>query len=237
MKQIIALVFFIITVKLGFAQNTTVIAIENKVGDKQLVLFDSVYTNQFNEPFTVNKFRYYISNVKIVYDNGAKTYQPKNYYHLVNDEFAATKQLVFNQKLNNITSIEFLIGVDSIKNVSGVQSGDLDPSKGMFWTWNTGYIYATLEGQSDSSKAPAHYFTYHVGGYKKGENALRKVKLQVTKLANSSSNKLVLTANLLAWFNGRKEIKIAQEAVCHQPCEFALKLADNYTTMFTIGYK
>jgi hypothetical protein len=43
-----------------------------------------------------------------------------------------------NTSLKNITAIKFLLGVDSLKNVSGIQTGALDPAKGMFWTWNTG---------------------------------------------------------------------------------------------------
>lgn len=236
MKKLLLLLITLLVAKYYFAQNTTTLFFENKVGDKRMVLFDSVYTNQFNEPFTINKFRYYISNIKIWYNNGTKIFQPKNFYHLVNEAFEETKKVNFNTKLSNITLIEFLIGVDSIKNVSGVQTGDLDPAKGMFWTWNTGYIFATFEGQSDSSKAPAHYFSYHVGGFKKGENALRKIKLIVPKKLNSSQ-KLVLQTNALAWFTGKSNIKIKEEAVCHQPCNFALRLANNYQSMFSIGYQ
>lgn len=237
MKKMNVAILFVLLYQCALSQKTTTINIENKVGESNLILFDSVYVNQFNEPFTVNKFRYYISNIKITYANGNKVYKPKNYYHLVNEEFVETKKLVFPIKLPNITTIEFLLGVDSIKNTSGVQTGDLDPAKGMFWTWNTGYIYATLEGQSDSSKSPAHYYTYHVGGYKKGENALKKIKVEVAKNNNSKATAVTLSANVLKWFKAKTAIKISNESVCHQPCEFALRLADNYATMFSAAYQ
>ena len=50
---------------------------------------------------------------------------------------------------------------------------------GMFWTWNSGYIYARLEGQSDSAKAPAHRFTWDIGGYKAAANAAREIVLAI----------------------------------------------------------
>ncbi|MEZ4798230.1 MAG: MbnP family protein [Flavobacteriales bacterium] len=54
------------------------------------------------------------------------------------------------------SQINFSVGIDSITNVSGVMGGDLDPTKGMYWTWQSGYINFKLE----SSK-----ITYHLGGY------------------------------------------------------------------------
>jgi hypothetical protein len=43
--------------------------------------------------------------------------------------------------------------------------GDLDPIKGMYWTWNSGYINSKFEGiltKTDATKIP---FEYHLGGY------------------------------------------------------------------------
>jgi hypothetical protein len=55
----------------------------------------------------------------------------------------------------DITGIRFLLGVDSARNVSGIQTGALDPARGMFWTWNSGYVMAKIEGSSPSAHVPA----------------------------------------------------------------------------------
>ena len=36
---------------------TTTIRFKNRVGNKELVLFDTTYTNPFGEPFVISKFR------------------------------------------------------------------------------------------------------------------------------------------------------------------------------------
>ena len=50
------------------------------------------------------------------------------------------------------TELQFLLGVDSLHNVSGAQTDDLDPAKDMFWTWNSGYVMAKMEGNSPAVK-------------------------------------------------------------------------------------
>jgi len=125
--------------------------------------------------------------------------------------------------------------VDSIKNVSGVQEGALDPMKGMFWTWKSGYIFAKLEGQSDSSHLPSHYFTYHIGGINQNENALRVVQLNIPVTYNQSKKIIHIDANILQWFSSVHSIKIASTGYCHQPGALAVAIADNYSKMFSIS--
>lgn len=206
------------------------IIFHHKVGEKELKLFDEVYHNQFNEPFVVNKFKYYISNI-ILIDEQAKKYSFGTQYFLIDEADSVSKIITLATISSKIKSIQFLIGVDSIKNVSGVQTGVLDPMKGMFWTWNSGYVFAKLEGQSDSSHLPAHYFGYHIGGYKTNENAVRKIELAIP---NSTSSIININVNLLQWFLSKNKIKITEAAVCHSPGNFALQVADNYSTMFSI---
>jgi hypothetical protein len=144
--------------------------------------------------------------------------------------------LLFTTAAADLQSISFVIGVDSILNVSGVQTGALDPLNGMFWTWNSGYIVAKLEGKSDSSHAPAHSVNWDVGGFKSPNNASRKIQLTVPVHNSIAADKvIVIEADLLKWFNAQHEIKIAQTPLCHQPGRLAMQLADNYSHMFTIA--
>jgi hypothetical protein len=118
--------------------------------------------------------------------------------------------------------------------MQGPQTGELDPMKGMFWTWNSGYIFAKLEGQSDSSHAPAHYFTYHIGGYKHIENAIRTVQLVIPK-SSTNIHKIVIDVDVLKWFNANHQLSIAHHPICHQPGKLATQFADNYSSMFSIA--
>lgn len=220
---------------LSNAQNDVLtIHFKNMVGNNPLTLFEQTYNNKFNEPFTVNKFKYYIADLVIKGANKQVKvwHEPK----LIDEEDSASKNITITAPNFQVNTIEFTIGVDSSYNVNGVQVGDLDPMKGMFWTWNSGYVYAKIEGQSDSSHAPSHYFSYHVGGYKNGENALRKVVLK-TELNNVTKppHEIIIEADALQWFSAEKDIKIGISPICHQPGFFALQLANNYQHMFHIG--
>src|SRR3954453_11162725 len=136
---------------------------ENKAGD-ETIQADSIYQNAFGETFSVHNFKYYISNITL--NDAEKNQSFPDKYFLIDNADSSSQQIELNTSLKNITAIKFLLGVDSLKNVSGVQTGALDPAKGMFWTWNTGYVMAKLDGNSPSANMPQHAFSYHIGGYK-----------------------------------------------------------------------
>lgn len=215
----------------SFAQQNFTIKFHHKVGKQKLVLFDSLYANSFNEPFVVNKLKYYVS--KITIHAQQKTYTNAEHY-LIDANDTNTHSISFPTTIKNIEAIEFTIGVDSLKNIEGVQTGALDPMNGMFWTWNSGYIYAKLEGQSDSSKAASNYFTYHIGGYKTNENAVQTIHLKIPQSLSNKKN-IVVEADVLKWFDGVNAIRIAQTQICHQPGKLAQQIARNYATMFSIA--
>ena len=235
MKKIFTIHFLFFVAATTIAQQKITIRFNNKVGEKNLRLATETYYNAFGEPFTINKFRYYISKIVLIDINGKKYSYPNDYF-LIDEADSTSKTIKLTTVAKHITGIQFLIGVDSIKNVSGVQTGSLDPMKGMFWTWNTGYVFAKLEGQSDSSHAPSHYFSYHVGGFRKNENALRFVRLDIGENIKTNNRIINITADVLKWFNTSHPIKIMQSAICHQPGILAIQLADNYSNMFTITH-
>ena len=235
MKLLIIIIFFTAFAIAGFmprhaVHSNTTLHLKHWVGDKPLQLFDTVYLNNFGEPFTVSKFKYYISQLSVT-DINNKQSTLSNQYFLVNEEDAESKNIQLSATAP-IRSISFWIGVDSARNVSRVQTGSLDPVNTMFWTWNSGYIFAKLEGRSDASHAPAHSFSWDVGGFKQGENALRKIVLVLEKPATGD---ITVNANLLKWFDAAHVVKIAVSPVCHQPGQLAMQLADNYSRMFTIA--
>jgi len=150
----------------------------------------------------------------------------------VDEADSSSKKICLPSNISEIASIEFFVGVDSIKNCSGIQTGSLDPMLGMFWTWNTGYVFAKLEGASPSSSLPAHAFTYHIGGFRTGENALKTIRLAIP--GKSLPKDLQVKLDLNTWFSGAHNLLIAERPVCHSPGALALKFAANYAQMFSI---
>jgi hypothetical protein len=197
-------------------------------------LFNKTYTNPFGEPITITRFKYYVSHICIAgADQKERTLSNKTF--LIDEADTASKTLVFTTDAS-LQTVSFQIGVDSILNVSGVQTGDLDPLKGMFWTWNSGYIFAKMEGVSDSAHAPAHSFTWDVGGYKSPSNAARTVQLTLpAEQVNVPNPVIVIDADLLKWFNATHAVKISQHPFCHQSGNLAMQIADNYANMFSVA--
>lgn len=219
--------------KIAAVQTQTLqINFENKVGAAPLE-FETDYKNADSETFNVRSFKYYISNIEIQFTEGG--YKPINLPpHLVNEADSLSKVIYIAIPAGYIKSIRFLLGVDRMYNISGTQTGDLDPAKGMFWVWNTGYIMAKLEGTSPQAKTPGKQFTYDIGGYKNDENAARQIELQVPPSTASSLNTFTITADILKWFTGAQNISIAAQPMCHSPGKLAMQIADNYASMFSI---
>jgi hypothetical protein len=199
------------------------------IENQQLVLHDTS-TNIFGE-MVVRKFKYYVSNLVIISDDGKRQIIPNSYF-LIDEADSFSKTIALPYPNNTISSIEFMLGVDSLRNCSGIQTGTLDPMHGMFWTWNTGYIFAKLEGNSPVAKTAAHTFTYHIGGFKTGENAIKTIQLPILK--TDFTKGIQIKVDLNAWFNGKETLLIANNPICHSPGKLALRYANNYAQMFSI---
>ena len=201
------------------------------IGKEPLVLGNAC-TNISGENMIVQKFKYYISNFSVT-DNKGKIIRLPPKYFLVDEADSLSKIISLMVPDIAISKISFLLGVDSIRNVSGIQTGALDPLKGMFWTWNSGYIMAKLEGSSASSKIAGHSFTYHIGGFRQPMNTIRVISLDLPQ--NKKAKELCISADINQWFKSKSVLRITETPVCHDPGALAMKIADNYSTMFSLN--
>ena len=127
-----------------------------------------------------------------------------------------------------IQFLTFNIGVDSLANVSGAMSGDLDPIKGMYWAWNTGYINAKIEGKSSSCHTRKNVFEFHIGGHLPPFQTMRKVKLLAK---DTESTVFTIETDVRQWFS---KIKLNEMNSVLLPNKTAMMMADNYAQMFKI---
>jgi hypothetical protein len=183
------------------------------------------------DTLTIQRFKFYVSGIVWLNGQGKELKQDKGYY-LVDMDDPASLTIALQAPPPSAVTIRFLIGVDSIRNVSGVQSGALDPLQGMFWTWNSGYIMAKLEGTANRSEQIGRRFTYHVGGFRTGQATQRWVTLNWLK--EYTGEGIHIAANAKSWFEGQYKIDPAEQSVCHSPGSLAIQLADNYSHMFTV---
>ncbi len=216
---------------------TVKITFSNIVKNYKIALQDSVYINPFGEKYTITKFRYYVSGVSL--SNGDKIFREKNSYHLIDESDIKSQSFSFAVPEGNYTSFKFLLGVDSLHNVSGAQTGALDPAKDMFWTWNTGYVMAKLEGNSASSTLVNNKYEFHIGGFSGKYNVLKNIELNFPEnksihFAANKTTQIIINADVNAWWQNANDIKIAEHANISAPGKLALMISDNYVKMFHI---
>jgi len=208
----------------------------NEVDGTKLVL-KNAYKNANGDTFKVTTFRYYISNIALINDAGGK-YTETESYHLIDHAFDTT----YGFTMKNIpeatyTKISFLIGVDSLRNVSGAQTGALDVNNGMFWDWNTGYTMVKIEGETPNSDTK--YFTYHTAGYKGENSVLRWVTLtlpQPVKISKAETHTLHMKTNVAEIFRNPVTFNFKDFSLVMSTGSAAKKIADNYADMFTIDH-
>jgi len=196
------------------------------------------YLNPFGEAFEVTRFRFYTGKIAPAYVDASLKAKITSPYHLIDFSDSNSTRIELPVQAGNCHGIQLQIGVDSLDQSRGAQTGALDPAKGMFWTWNSGYINFKIEGNSPLSTQPSHLFEYHIGGYRNDNNTVWKIKLfstndesfQITK-----ENKIVIEVGLdLDYlFDGPTPLRIRETSSCMMPGELARKISENFIGTFT----
>lgn len=194
--------------------------------NEPLVLNDKKYVTKTNDTVTITKMKFYISNIVLELEDGTQ-YKESNSVHLVDAENMGS--LEFNLKNVpdlKIKKIRFNIGIDSLTNVSEKFDGDLDPALGMYWAWNTGYIYMKLEGKSSSCTSVKKEFQFHIGGYLPKQNAMQEIELKIDE------NQIInIEVELSKWLDS---LSLKETNSIMIPGEKAIAMARIYKNMFLI---
>jgi hypothetical protein len=208
------------------------------VNGKALVADTEWYTNVSLDSFTITKFNYYISNVKLTKSDGS-VFMEKNSYHLNKHIGGAESFSIANIPVGTYKSIEFLIGVDSLKNVSGAQSGILNEGEDMYWTWSTGYIFYKLEGKYKTSiQTEATPYGLHVGGFEARNKTLRKAVLEVGSkiltVTKQHTSQLFIDVNIEQAFDEPSPISLNDYNAIFTS-KMGQTVASNYEDMFVVN--
>lgn len=152
------------------------------------------YTNAAGNEFNVSTFRYYISNVELTKLDGSKVFYPV--YKLI-DAFDESTQTITLLEVPNgdYKAISYFIGIDSTRNHSGPQEGDLSATTGMLWTWASGYLFLKLEGFYKNGTSQTS-FRYHIGT----DELLNKVTSPINYSIQSNQKNAFMVCNLAEFF-------------------------------------
>ncbi len=216
------------------------IEITHAVGAAPLRLGDS-YRTAAGDAWSVERLRYYLSNFRLRRGDAAwfanpQSEQDSRGYFLVDEADAASKRFAIGPvPPGSYSGIEFLVGVDAKRNRGGAQTGTLDPARGLFWTWDTGYIFFLFEGHSPQSGDENHALTWHVGG---AGVAARTVFLQFPaplEVTAEQGAEVHLYADLARLFDGAHRLRPEQLPTAMDPAASA-QVADNSAGLFRIDH-
>lgn len=201
-----------------------------------LPLGTGTYTNTSQDSFTVSKFNYYISNIKFKKLDGTVFSEAESYHlnkHLEGQESFTVNDL----PEGTYTDIEFTIGVDSIRNVSGSQTGALDVAQGMFWEWKTGYVFFKMEGLCTTLNNPGwRDYSIHVGGFSQPYNSLQTCKFHLNTDLVARKNR----QSVVSWHVHVEEVFTKPDDLSFDKYQavsggkLAPSVANNYKDMFEI---
>ena len=196
---------------LGYTIRFTV-PYDKTIGDNNLILDNS-------DTIQITTFRFYTGKFLFYHDD--LLIQANSNYHLIDMTGKTSESLSFPEINNSeINRVSFTLGVDSVTQMKGALNGDLDPVKGMYWTWQSGYIDFKIEGADLKGNSNIEL---HIGGYT-APNATQRTVVLKSASANITCN--IILKELLNKLNNQTE-KVMSPGIK------ASHIADLFSAVFT----
>ncbi|MCG2617011.1 hypothetical protein LZZ85_22135 [Terrimonas sp. NA20] len=223
---------------------------DNIIGGQNLLLNTVNYSNASGEQFNITLLQYYISNISLRKTDGSVyTVNQDSSYFLVRENDPSTRFARFKIPAGDYDQLSFVIGVDSLRSTMDIskRTGVLDPAgghdDGMYWGWNSGYIFFKMEGISPSAPVDPsgqRKFRYHIGGFGGYSaptiNNIRKVTIDlkasgIMQARHGRTPNIHLMADILKVFNGANTLSIATNPTV-MFSDYSTKVSANYSSLF-----
>ncbi|MGJ1267144.1 MbnP family protein [Sphingobacterium spiritivorum] len=234
------------------------IEFDNIVGEETLGFEPRTYTNAKGEKFRIKQLQYFISNIKLYKNDGSSYIVPQEEsYFLVNASDRTTRFTRVRVPEGDYSKVQFVLGVDSLRSTMPVEKRtgvlSFNPESGhagggMYWGWNSGYIFLKLEGYCDlisdnqqGDPTGNKQFKYHIGGFG-GYNAptLNNIKTITVDLKSAGiaqvragmRSNAHLFVDIMKIFNGPNAFSIAAHPNV-MFSEYSVNIANNFPAMFS----
>ncbi|MBS1614611.1 MAG: hypothetical protein JST06_00670 [Bacteroidetes bacterium] len=168
-------------------------SISNEVDGQPIQMGPLNFQNAKGNDYSVSMLKYYLSNFSLLTADGTEVPVNSSYY-LIDASLPASESFsIADVPAGAYTKLRFHLGVDSLHNHSGTQSGALDPVHGMIWNWNTGYIFFKHEGSYKDSLGNVTPLAFHYGS----DRGYVQVELPLSNLnIDGNTRKITLGFNL-----------------------------------------
>ncbi len=228
-----------------------ILEFDTRAGDENFEL-NKDYENASGETFRLTKLNYYVSNIILTTTDGTDYVVPQDSsYFLIMEEVKESQKVRLNNiPVGNYNKVAFTIGVDSLRSTMDISKrhGVLNPAHGhdgMYWSWNSGYIFFKAEGISPAAPAELdHKFTYHIGGFGGYDTpTLNNIRETTVSLGNARAEvrtekvpQVHFHADVLQFFANPTSLSIAENPSVMTFSEFSLTISENYSHMFRFDH-
>lgn len=185
-----------------------------------LQLGKSYYSENQKDYLAFSTFKLYISKLRF-YNKGQRVHEAADSFYLIdaNDPESLNRAVTVPYGLV-WDELRFYLGIDDTTNNEGIGNGDLDPAKGMYWAWQTGYINMKLEGTTKAGKE----FQFHLGGFLE-HKSFQEISLK------SASDTIPVRIDIAKFING---FSFNDTSMIMSPSEKAVELSQKAAQMFFI---
>lgn len=205
---------------------------------------EQVYYDAFNNRVRVDKFSSYYSLLTLVKDDGSDL--PLRDVMLLDHGGENALEFIVPDGVYN--RLKFGIGIprDYNKDQDPAQYPNSSPlsvagSAGMFWNWNTGYIFSKIEGKTDTTGTEGAALLTPVAIHAGDDSSFREIispefniKMEAGVLKEIVIN---IRMDYIFGFNNDNGIDIAQEAITHTSTNplLAEKFMNNFSEAIVVS--
>lgn len=184
------------------------IELRHLVEGNDLILDPEMYVNDAGNEYSVTDIMYYLSNFKLISNNGSQHHDQGIYYVNYKDINSLSIQLdSINPGIYD--SISFDLGIDAARNLTGYLPNTLD-NINMAWPINMGggYHFMKFEGKFIDGTTP-YGFAFHIG---KSEMIIH-YSLPLNKELKYWNEKITLKHSISEWFRN----PLTYDFMIHEP--------------------
>jgi hypothetical protein len=227
MKQILILILLLSAINVFAQKKELNLQFNVKINNEILELNKQYFLTSVNDSIKIETLKFFVSELKFLEDKTVVDSLSKK-HHLIDLEDENSTHLK-GERTNRLpfNKIKFNIGIDSLTNVSGVFGDDLDPTIGMYWTWQSGYINFKMEGKSNACPTRNNFFQFHIGGYLAPYNTLRTVELNIL-----NEEVAILNLDINTFLSN---INLTETNSIMSPNKAAVAIANIFPKVFTIA--
>jgi hypothetical protein len=152
--------------KVGFTQDTLWLHVKVK----------DAYQDAIGHPIKLKKWAFYLGDIFGIEERGSSKRLVQG-PRLIRLNSIKDTVIVLHTGHHSFKGLSIQLGVDSMLQAQPNWEGDLDPIKGMYWEWRTGYIDLKIEGHSPASNERKNEVFFHLGGFLNHESTQNRITL------------------------------------------------------------